>query len=156
MPSPCQGWCKVAAAVAAPHTCRWIPWCVLGLALTAAGAGCEGAPRDLLEGLAPSGADGASHAEVVSDGRVPPDGDDWSGPGAARLAGPSARVEWDLGGAFPIGGAYLQGDNNDEYVVSGSQDGVGFRELWVAPPVAEPGLRGRTSGALSGRARFIR
>ena len=52
---------------------------------------------------------------------------------------------------MPIDAAYLQGDNNDDYVVAVSEDGTSFRELWVARPVAAAGLRGRAADGLAGR-----
>ena len=156
MPSACQGWCRVGAAVAAAHACRWVSWCALG-----AGAHGRGALRPRASRLA-----GRSRPLRRRRGRARRSRLGWpraalratTGAGRVPRASPGrARASNGIsGGARPIGGAYLQGDNNDEYVVSGSEDGLAFRELWVARPVAEPGLRGRTSGPLSGRARFIR
>jgi hypothetical protein len=114
------------------------------------------AAPDLLAGMHPAAAPGVSAPELLTDGRAAPEGDDWAAPTAARFSGPDARVDYDLGRPQHIQGAYLQGDNNDEYVLSGSDDGVAFREIWVAPPVPEPGLRSRASGALDARARFVR
>jgi hypothetical protein len=37
--------------------------------------------------------------------------------------GSNALVEWDLGRIVRVRGLYLQGDNNDEFFVSVSEDG---------------------------------
>ena len=68
-------------------------------------------------------------------------------PGRARSSSATSA------GALPIGGAYLQGDNNDDYVVSVLGNGVAsYREASGSRRrSAAPGLRGRSAGALSGR-----
>src|SRR4029078_4002715 len=49
-----------------------------------------------------------------------------------------------------------QGDNNDDYILSVSDDGTDFRPLWTARPVGSPGLRARSTEALQGQARWLR
>ena len=75
---------------------------------------------------------------------------------AVMLDSSRSYVEYDLGKVTPISGAYLQGDNNDDYTVSVSEDGQSFKRLWVAAPVNEKGLRQRYSNKLSGSARYVR
>ena len=84
------------------------------------------------------------------------EGEDWNAAAAAVLQSERAFVDYDLGQSVPIDAAYLQGDNNDDYVVSVSDDGKSFRELWVARPVASAGLRGRAADGLGGQGRWVR
>ena len=72
------------------------------------------------------------------------------------LATEQSSVEFDLGRPTPLRAAYLQGDNNDAYIVSVSDDGQSFRELWTALPVASAGLRERWTDTLEGQGRFVR
>ena len=51
---------------------------------------------------------------------------------------------------------YLQADNNDTYVVSVSDDGRRFDDVWTVPVPPQPGLRTRSITNLAGQARFIR
>jgi hypothetical protein len=50
----------------------------------------------------------------------------------------------------------LEGDHNDEYVVSLSDDGVTFVPLWVAPPRSEGGQQPRSEADLHGSGRYVR
>jgi hypothetical protein len=64
----------------------------------------------------------------------------WNAPAAAILQGGSRLRRLRPRKSVPIAAAYLQGDNNDDYVVAVSEDGNSFRELWVARPVGPAGL----------------
>jgi hypothetical protein len=99
---------------------------------------------------------GVTRAEAIRDGRAAPEGEDWGTNAAAVFANEQSFVEIDLGRSTPIRAAYLQGDNNDAYIVSVSDDGQSFTELWTAPPVASAGLRERWTDTLDARGRFVR
>ena len=128
-----------------------------GLILLGALSCSRGTPAEnLLAGKSPARADGVANAALLTDGRPAGEGDDWNAPAAAVLQTERGAVEYDLGKSVPIDAAYLQGDNNDEYVVSVSEDGTNYRELWIARPVPAPGLRGRSADRLGGQGRWIR
>ena len=130
---------------------------VPGLVVLAALSCSRGAPSEnLLAGKPPARADGVSNPALLSDGRQAGEGEEWNAPTAAVLRSDRAVADFDLGRAVAINAAYLQGDNNDEYVVAVSDDGISFRELWVAPPVAAAGLRGRSADGLGGQGRWVR
>jgi hypothetical protein len=115
-----------------------------------------GRSANLLGGKLPARVDGVTNPQLLTDGRQAGEGEDWNAPAAAILQSERAFVDYDLGQSAPIDAAYLQGDNNDDYVVSVSDDGTAFRELWVARPVVPSGLRGRVADGLGGRGRWIR
>src|SRR5436190_15734083 len=115
-----------------------------------------GQSANLLGGKLPARADGVTNPQLLTDGRQAGEGEDWNAPAAAILQSEQAFVDYDLGGSTAIDAVVLQGDNNDDYVVSVSDDGTAFRELWVAHPVASPGLRARAADGLGGRGRWIR
>jgi len=130
---------------------------VPGLVLLGALACGPTAPSaSLLAGKQPARAEGVPNPALLTDGRQASEGDDWNTATAAILQSERAAVDYDLGQSLPIDAAYLQGDNNDDYVVSVSDDGKDFRELWVARPVASAGLRGRAADGLGGQGRWIR
>jgi hypothetical protein len=68
----------------------------------------------------------------------------------------SAFVTYDLGAPKPIRAAYLQGDNNDDYTLSISDDGSRWSPLWTAGPVSDSGLRPRATAQLNATARYVR
>ena len=94
-------------------------------------------------------------SERLTDGQSPVDGDPWDSP-AAFIIPSGVRVEWDLGSAQTLHGAALQADNNDDYVLSLSEDGANWREAWRAGAVEGGGLRTRSIVAPLGTARFVR
>jgi len=118
--------------------------------------GQGGPSENLLAGKVPARADGVANPALLTDGRQAGEGEDWNAPTAAALQSDRAVVEYDLGQSVPIDAAFLQGDNNDEYVVSVSEDGASYRDLWVARPVSAAGLRGRSADRLGGQGRWIR
>jgi len=111
---------------------------------------------NLLSGLTPVRTEAVSNAQVLTDGTRAVDGDHWKSKLTAVFARRSASVDYDLGQTTPIVAAYLQGDNNDEYVVSVSEDGKTFTPLWTAQPDATPGLRPRFAVDLKGSGRYVR
>ncbi|HVJ19269.1 MAG TPA: discoidin domain-containing protein, partial [Polyangiaceae bacterium] len=114
------------------------------------------APSDLLSGRKPVKSQGVRDARGLTDGVRAEEGDDWGSDAAVKLDSSRSFVEYDLGKVTPITAAYLQGDNNDEYTISASDDGQSFKRLWVASPLDDKGLRQRYSNKLSGSARYIR
>jgi hypothetical protein len=111
---------------------------------------------NLLADRSPARAEGVSNVKVLTDGQRALEGEDWTTTAAAILSTDRAFVEYDLGQSVPIVAAYLQGDNNDEYIVTVSEDGKTFSPLWTASPRSEPGLRERWSDTLSGKGRYVR
>jgi hypothetical protein len=120
------------------------------------GRASERESSNLLEGLAPSRSEGVRRARALTDGVQAASGSGWNTELSAILSSPRAFVEYDLGRPTPIEAVYLQADNNDTYVLSGSADGQSFRELWVAGPTEESGMRARSISALGRSARFVR
>ncbi len=94
--------------------------------------------------------------ERLTDGERALDGAPWDSETAAFFRGDQAYVTFDLGEVTPIEAAYLQGDNNDQFILETSEDGAGFTPLWTVPAVDGPGLRARWRTGLGGRGRFVR
>lgn len=110
---------------------------------------------NLLAHRAPIQAPGVAQPGRLTDGQDNADGDAWDGPNAVLLPA-DAFIEWDLGAAMALSGAALQGDNNDIYIVSVSDDGISWREAWRAAPEGGPGLRTRSVLGVLGQGRYIR
>ncbi|MGV3625209.1 MAG: discoidin domain-containing protein [Archangium sp.] len=113
------------------------------------------AAQNVLLHRAPQDASGLPIAERLTDAVDGHDGEPWNIP-AALTFGPRAALVWDLGAPTRVTGAALQADNNDIYVLSVSDDGANWRELWAAPPVTGVGLRTRSITTLDDTARFVR
>jgi hypothetical protein len=114
------------------------------------------AQTSLLAGRMPTTATGISNLRAITDGVTAQEGDEWNSTLSATFTSDRAFAEWDLGRSVPIVAAYLEGDNNDEYVVSVSEDHQTFEPLWVARPRPEPGMRDRWADNLSGHGRWVR
>ena len=80
---------------------------------------------------------------VVADGALVQEGTWWEQPGSVVLKGPEATLFVDLQQDTDIRALVLQGDNNDNYHVEASSDGTSWRQIWVAPPVDQMGMRTR-------------
>ncbi len=129
---------------------------IAGLLLFAA-AGCPGtAPPEQIGLDAPAEAQQVVHIDRLTDGQRSFEGSVWNSETAAIFRGSRAYVIFDLGEVTPIDAVYLQGDNNDEFILEISEDGAGFTTLWTAPAVGQPGLRARWASDLGGRARFAK
>ena len=103
---------------------RAVPGLVAALVLLGAFACGRGAPAEsLLAGKLPARADGVANPALLTDGRQASEGATGTPPAAAILQVDRAFVDYDLGKSVPIDAAYLQGDNNDDYVVAVSEDG---------------------------------
>jgi hypothetical protein len=136
---------------------RLLPWLVLltaSLLLTLARPAY--AAENLLAGRMPSRTSGVSNTKVLTDGARAFEGEEWNTTAAAVFESERAFVEFDLGQPTKIAAAYLQGDNNDEYVVTVSDDHTTFTPLWTAAPRNEPGLRERWADNLTGQGRWLR
>ncbi len=128
----------------------------LAIVSTAVAARPAHADGNLLAGKQPSASAGVANVAVLTDGIAAFEGSEWNTTVAAPFASNRAYVEFDLGSSVPIVAAYLQGDNNDEYVLSISEDHTSFGPLWTAEPRPEAGLRERWSDSLSGHGRWVR
>ena len=111
-------------------------------------------PGNLLFGAKAENA-GVPEVERMTDGLAPVEGDFWDTGITARFGSPESSVTWDLGEKKPIAAALVQGDNNDVYVLSVSDDGKTFRPLWQAQPENGAGMRMRST-SLKDSARYIR
>jgi hypothetical protein len=80
----------------------------------------------------------------VQDGALALEGAMWND-GAAVVLPAYARLIVDLRAMQTLQYFVLQGDDNDSYVVEGSEDGITYRPVWTAPPATGGfGLRTRT------------
>jgi hypothetical protein len=83
-------------------------------------------------------------AAKAQDGQLATEGTTWNAAQAVQLKGPQGTLKVDLRATYELRHLLLQGDNNDNYVVESSDDGVVYRPLWTAPPVMTgQGLRTR-------------
>ncbi len=127
------------------------------LLLSAPGVAAECPAGNLLAGRKATTWKQASKTGRLTDGVAAPEGDFWKTNLVTVLRKETAHVTWDLGEVREIRGLTLQGDNNDEYVVSISTDRRNWTRLWTAGPVDAPGLRGRDTRLESpGAARYLR
>ena len=140
-----------------------------GLVLVLALAAADDAGAGAVEGAAPVSmvrpsllrsatlirSDNAPRAALLNDGVASTDGDVWDSPRAAIL-GVGGVIEWDLGVPATVSALRIQADNNDRYLVFGSQDHTNWYPVWVAGPVDLPGVQTRTSNPLNATARFLR
>jgi hypothetical protein len=100
-------------------------------------------------------ADGVQRVEVITDGQAATDGETWNSVMAAIIPS-KGEVVWDLGQQVPIEAGLIQGDNNDNYLIWGSDDGTSWNLIWKAGPYSNDGLRTRTQSGLNAKARFIK
>lgn len=121
-------------------------------------AACDKRPAtpSLLAGLKPTATSGVAHPERLNDNIRSPEGDNWDTAVTSTFSGPGSYAEFDLGSNKPIRSLYVQGDNNDEYVVSASEDGKNFKEIWVAPAIYDPGMRSRSTDSVHVDARYLK
>ncbi|HEX6274590.1 MAG TPA: discoidin domain-containing protein [Polyangiaceae bacterium] len=129
----------------------WVVLASLGWAVPA-----EASAKNLLDGLSPARLESVRNADALTDGVQAPKGHGWNTELSTILKSRASHVDFDLGGAKPIDSAYLQGDNNDTYVLSASDDGKNFREIWQALPDDKPGMRQRSTSGLATQARYLR
>lgn len=113
-------------------------------------------PGNVLAGRAPSRVDHVTGAERLTDGTVAVDGDHWETDLTAVFRSPTASVEWDFGQPVHLRAAYLQGDNNDDFFLLGSEDGKTYRNVWSARSVPGPGMRAREDETLDATVRYLK
>jgi hypothetical protein len=92
---------------------------------------------------------------VIRDGMATWEGDFWDSD-LTTIIKPNGVLEWDLGEVKPIRAGFLQADNNDDYFISGSEDGVTWDLIWKPIPDPIAGMRTRTTTTLEAKARYIR
>jgi hypothetical protein len=129
-----------------------------GLAVVLA-SGAALAQGNLLAGKSPLRENGVRRSEVLTDGRAGREGDFWRTGATAHFESQDAFVVYDLGAPSPLAAGWLQGDNNDVYLVEVSSDLATWQVAWQAGPESEPGLRARQSARLAapgGNARYVR
>ena len=133
---------------------------VLGVTLVATGCGghvdeLPGVQGDLLAGATPTTSRGVSHAARMTDGIIAVEGDFWRTDLTGVIAGGGFAV-WDLGRVQEIHCGVLQGDNNDTYELTGSEDGATFTPLWSGVPIGKPGMQLRLDQHIDKKARYVR
>jgi len=102
-------------------------------------------------------ATGVANVERTTDGLLSVEGDFWDTGITARFTDPQGHITWDLGGIKDFEAALVQGDNNDDYILSGSDDGKVFNTLWQSGGVNGPGMRLRqTKSRMVENTRFLR
>ena len=114
-----------------------------------------GRPAGLLVGKLPVRAVKVHPVAVLTDGERAHDGDFWNSDLVAELE-PGGFVEYDLGAEVQLRAAYVQGDADDEVVLSGSVDGEIFTPIWRATDERGGGVRPRSTSSLHASARFVR
>ncbi|MFW5876708.1 MAG: hypothetical protein ACOCXM_08220 [Myxococcota bacterium] len=119
-------------------------------------AKAECTDRNLLAHMEPAATQGVVRPEVLTDGRIPVQGSTFDSEHTARFLEENAHVTFDLGETRTVRALYLQADNNDEYIVSISDDGKQFEPAFRAPAVDDPGMQGRVGLDFEWRARFVR
>ena len=125
--------------------------------LWVATVGCsQAAPPEQIRLDVPAEAHRVVQVRRLIDGERSFEGSAWNSETAAIFRGDSAYVIFDLGKVTAIDAAYLQGDNNDAFILETSKDGARFTTLWTAPAVDPQGLRDRWTSGLGGHARFVK
>lgn len=120
-------------------------------------SGCQLQPsKDQIRLSKPAQALGVENPERLYDDQQSLEGARWDVETASRFVLPTAYVEFDLGESRPIRATYIQGDNNDQFIVEISEDGREFTTLWRAGPVAGSGLRSRWATHSEGSGRYVR
>lgn len=134
---------------------RGLAFLVLVLAIGCSAKG-EHVPGNLLDGKKPSRVVDVTHPERLTDGVVTVDGDNWQSDLTSVFGGGLSTVEWDLGHVARVRALYLQGDNNDDFFVAGSEDGTNYRGIWPAKSVPAVGMQARFTRDVDANVRFLR
>ena len=116
---------------------RAVPGLVAALVLLGAFGCGRGAPAEsLLAGKLPARADGVANPALLTDGQQASEGDGLERrPRRPSCKGIAPSSNTTSGKSVPIAAAYLQGDNNDDYVVASPR---------TAPASASCGSRARS------------
>ncbi|MBI3541035.1 MAG: hypothetical protein HY073_02720 [Deltaproteobacteria bacterium] len=111
---------------------------------------------NLLAGLTPqSKGQVRPPLNFLSDGKIYEEGAFWDEPQDV-LIWPQATLLYDLGHENKITAAFIQADNNDLYLVEGSNNGKDFSSIALFSPVAVQGLQSRWVSGIKGQARYLR
>ena len=137
-----------------PRVRYWV--CMAAVMLGASGQARADGYQNVLLGKTPVRASGVSRAEALVDGVAARDGGGWKTKLTCVFDDASAVVEFDLGNAQAIHGAWLSGDNNDDYRVELSLDGRTFTKLWDARATPHAGLQARSTRTLDKTGRYVR
>jgi arabinofuranosyltransferase len=134
--------------------------CALMLAAGLAGCSDRAAAQsraggNLLAGRAPFRSTHAHRPSRLTDGVRARNGSAWDYD-LSTVVKEAGGVEWDLGAPERIGAISLQADNNDDYVLMGSLDGVTWTDVWTAPRSPTAGQQVRESNQIDTVARFVR
>jgi hypothetical protein len=112
-------------------------------------------PQSLIAGKLPSRSEGVKNPNRLTDGVFSNEGDEWLTDVTSRFSSARSFVQYDLGTDRPIRCALVQADNNDVYILSGSQDGEKWQALWRVGAEAAAGVRLRNQ-KLEASARYVR
>lgn len=96
------------------------------------------------------------YVPALTDGIATQEGAQWNAPQAVLLGGAAPVLDFDLGDARPLTGAYLQADGNDLYTLSVSRDGKTYEPVWTAQVVPGHGLRTRMTMFSAPPVRYLR
>jgi hypothetical protein len=113
-------------------------------------------PGNLLFGKAPLRSTDVNEPARLTDGTIARGGDHWDTDLTSVLKTGNASVEWDLGRTVHLRALYLQGDNNDEFVVGASDDGTAYHDIWQAPAVRGAGMRARETRTVDVTTRYLK
>lgn len=116
----------------------------------------NGESSNLLSGLTPRTVQAVQGSERLTDDVTAKPGDLWKSQLTAVFQHRSSYVLYDLGTIKEIRAAWLLGDNNDDYLVSGSTDNQHYTEIWEAGRVGGSGLQERKTTSLNSSAQYIR
>ncbi len=92
----------------------------------------------------------------VTDNLVPAEGSNWKTAHSAILETSASYLIYDLGEDTRVRALMFQGDNNDTYQFSVSQNGRDFTPLWTVPEHPRSGMRIRLSQGLDAPARYLK
>jgi len=92
----------------------------------------------------------------LTDNIVPAEGSNWKTDYSTVLKTSASFVIYDLGAETRLRALMFQGDNNDTYEFSVSQNGRDFTPIWTIPEHPRPGMRIRLNQGLDAPARYLR
>ncbi len=113
------------------------------------------ANKNLLAQGTPRPVRGIERPNVITDGQLTYEGDEWNTEWTSKVAA-DGIMEWDLGSSKPIAAGFMQVDNNDTYILLGSEDGTTWFSLWRAEIDALAGMRSRQNLGINKQARYVR
>jgi hypothetical protein len=129
---------------------------VAALLLGACSRRGEKTAGDVLHGLAPTSTTEIKDPQRLTDGAIAVSGDRWDSDLVAVFLSGQSALQWDLGRDVHVKGAYLQGDNNDDFILEGSKDGKEWSPLWTAGFVNGAGMRARHTDSLDATIRYLK